>query len=158
MLKSRRGLLAAGITAAVVGSIGVVSTLNAGAEQIPDAPAPAVAPADPAPATATEAAEAGPEFTPIELLLAAIGGCTALDVEAITGKRADPTDFLWKASHAEVKAWALDRIEAKYEVVAVVEDNPHVCAMVQQRGLVAIQLFHPGVNCLNPKGNLKALP
>ncbi|SDT72058.1 neprosin family prolyl endopeptidase [Actinoplanes derwentensis] len=46
MLKSRRGLLAAGITAAVVGSIGVVSTLNAGAEQIP---VPAVAPAvDPA--------------------------------------------------------------------------------------------------------------
>ena len=36
---------------------------------------------------------AGPEFTPIELLLAAIGGCTALDVEAITGKRAEPTDF-----------------------------------------------------------------
>ncbi|WP_430781164.1 neprosin family prolyl endopeptidase [Actinoplanes sp. G11-F43] len=46
MLKSRRGLLAAGIIAAVVGSIGVASTLNAGAEQIP---APAEAPAaDPA--------------------------------------------------------------------------------------------------------------
>ncbi|GAA1590509.1 neprosin family prolyl endopeptidase [Actinoplanes couchii] len=40
MLKSRRGLLAVGISAAVVASIGVVSTLNAGAEQIP---APAVA-------------------------------------------------------------------------------------------------------------------
>jgi putative redox protein len=36
---------------------------------------------------------AGPEFSPIELLLAAIGGCTALDVEAITGRRAEPTDF-----------------------------------------------------------------
>jgi putative redox protein len=36
---------------------------------------------------------AGAEFSPIELLLAAIGGCTALDVEAITGKRAEPTDF-----------------------------------------------------------------
>ncbi|MDT4945715.1 MAG: hypothetical protein QOH14_2448 [Pseudonocardiales bacterium] len=33
----------------------------------------------------------GPEFSPIELLLAAIGGCTALDVEYITGKRAEPT-------------------------------------------------------------------
>jgi putative redox protein len=33
----------------------------------------------------------GPEFTPIELLLAAIGGCTALDVEYITEKRAEPT-------------------------------------------------------------------
>ena len=38
-------------------------------------------------------AGAGPEFTPIELLLAAIGGCTGLDVEAITGKRAEPERF-----------------------------------------------------------------
>ena|SRR5436309_47569 len=33
------------------------------------------------------------DFTPIELLLAAISGCTAMDVEAITGKRAEPTAF-----------------------------------------------------------------
>ncbi|HWS38373.1 MAG TPA: neprosin family prolyl endopeptidase [Actinoplanes sp.] len=46
MLKHRRGLLAAGITAAVVASIGVASTLDAGAEQIP---APAVDTAEPAP-------------------------------------------------------------------------------------------------------------
>ncbi|WP_231956843.1 MULTISPECIES: neprosin family prolyl endopeptidase [unclassified Actinoplanes] len=49
MLKSRRGLLAAGLSVAVIGAIGVASTLNAGAEQIPDA-APtasvAAAPAD----------------------------------------------------------------------------------------------------------------
>jgi uncharacterized OsmC-like protein len=32
-------------------------------------------------------------FTPVELLLAALGGCTALDVLAITGKRASPTAF-----------------------------------------------------------------
>ncbi|GIF15221.1 neprosin family prolyl endopeptidase [Actinoplanes teichomyceticus] len=46
MLKSRRGLLAAGLTVAVIGAIGVASTLNAGAEQIPGAPvaAPASAP------------------------------------------------------------------------------------------------------------------
>ncbi|MEV6306176.1 neprosin family prolyl endopeptidase [Actinoplanes sp. NPDC051861] len=51
MLKSRRGLLAAGLTVAVVSTLGVVSTLNAGAEQIPDVPAPAeaaVAPEEPA--------------------------------------------------------------------------------------------------------------
>ncbi|WP_309238500.1 neprosin family prolyl endopeptidase [Actinoplanes aureus] len=46
MQKSRRGLLAAGLSAAVIGAIGVVSTLNAGAEQIPDAPAPVAVPAD----------------------------------------------------------------------------------------------------------------
>jgi uncharacterized OsmC-like protein len=32
-------------------------------------------------------------FTPVELLLAAIGGCTAMDVDAITGKRAEATGF-----------------------------------------------------------------
>lgn len=31
-----------------------------------------------------------PDFTPVELLLAALAGCTALDVAAITGKRATP--------------------------------------------------------------------
>ena len=34
-----------------------------------------------------------PDFTPVELLLAAIGGCSALDVEAITRKRATATNF-----------------------------------------------------------------
>lgn len=29
-----------------------------------------------------------PDFTPVELLLAALAGCAALDVDAITGKRA----------------------------------------------------------------------
>src|SRR3954451_19651944 len=35
----------------------------------------------------------GPGFTPVELLLAALAGCTALDVGAITGKRAAPETF-----------------------------------------------------------------
>ena len=32
-------------------------------------------------------------FTPVELLLAAIGGCTAVDVDHITSRRAEPTEF-----------------------------------------------------------------
>jgi uncharacterized OsmC-like protein len=32
-------------------------------------------------------------FTPVELLLAAIAGCSAIDVDAITSKRAEPTRF-----------------------------------------------------------------
>ncbi|RKN50379.1 OsmC family protein [Micromonospora endolithica] len=32
-------------------------------------------------------------FTPVELLLAAIGGCTAVDVDYITSRRAEPTQF-----------------------------------------------------------------
>ncbi|MEU4155804.1 neprosin family prolyl endopeptidase [Actinoplanes sp. NPDC026670] len=46
MLKSRRALLAAGISAVVIGTIGVASTLNAGAEEIPEGPAPAAAPVE----------------------------------------------------------------------------------------------------------------
>jgi len=34
-----------------------------------------------------------PDFTPVELLLAALAGCTAIDVGLITGKRAQPDEF-----------------------------------------------------------------
>jgi uncharacterized OsmC-like protein len=34
-----------------------------------------------------------PDFTPVELLLAAIAGCSAIDVDLITGKRAQPEAF-----------------------------------------------------------------
>lgn len=33
------------------------------------------------------------EFTPVELLLAAIGGCTAVDVDAATTRHAEPGEF-----------------------------------------------------------------
>lgn len=32
-------------------------------------------------------------FTPVELLLAAIGGCSAVDVDYITSRRAEPIQF-----------------------------------------------------------------
>ncbi|HEX4190837.1 MAG TPA: OsmC family protein [Marmoricola sp.] len=34
-----------------------------------------------------------PDFTPVELLLAAIAGCSGIDVDLITGKRARATTF-----------------------------------------------------------------
>jgi putative redox protein len=34
-----------------------------------------------------------PDFTPVELMLAALAGCTAIDVGLITGKRASPESF-----------------------------------------------------------------
>jgi putative redox protein len=34
-----------------------------------------------------------PDFTPVELLLAALGGCGAIDVDYITGRRADAVSF-----------------------------------------------------------------
>jgi uncharacterized OsmC-like protein len=38
-----------------------------------------------------------PRFTPVELLLTAIAGCTALDVDFIVSKRAEPTEFTVRA-------------------------------------------------------------
>ena len=35
----------------------------------------------------------GTGFTPVDLLLAGIGGCTAIDVDILTSRRAEPTHF-----------------------------------------------------------------
>jgi putative redox protein len=35
----------------------------------------------------------GTDFTPVDLLLAAIGGCTAIDVDLLTSRRAEPEHF-----------------------------------------------------------------
>jgi uncharacterized OsmC-like protein len=45
----------------------------------------------------------GPDFTPVELLLVALGGCSALDVEHITGKRAEPQTFTVTAAGEKVR-------------------------------------------------------
>lgn len=42
-------------------------------------------------------------FTPVELLLAAIGGCTAIDVDHITSRRAEPTGFAVEVSGDKVR-------------------------------------------------------
>lgn len=44
-----------------------------------------------------------PDFTPVELLLAALAGCSAIDVDAITGKRAQPTSFAVRAEGDKVR-------------------------------------------------------
>jgi putative redox protein len=35
----------------------------------------------------------GTDFRPVDLLLAAIGGCTAIDVDLLTSRRAEPDNF-----------------------------------------------------------------
>jgi uncharacterized OsmC-like protein len=45
----------------------------------------------------------GAAFTPVELLLAAIGGCTALDVAALTSRRAEPEEFRVEVSANKVR-------------------------------------------------------
>ena len=44
-----------------------------------------------------------PDFTPVEMLLAAIAGCSAIDVELITGKRSAPESFHVVASGDKVR-------------------------------------------------------
>ena len=43
------------------------------------------------------------DFTPVELLLAALGGCSAIDVDYIVGKRAEPSSFEVRASGTKVR-------------------------------------------------------
>jgi putative redox protein len=44
-----------------------------------------------------------PDFTPVELLLAAMAGCSAIDVDLITGKRATATGFTVEAGGDKVR-------------------------------------------------------
>ena len=43
--------------------------------------------------TITVGTGAGTDFTSVELLLVAIGGCTAVDVDLLTSRRAEPDSF-----------------------------------------------------------------
>jgi putative redox protein len=46
---------------------------------------------------------AEPGFTPVELLLAAIAGCTAIDVDFVTTRRAEPDHFEVRVDADKVK-------------------------------------------------------
>ena len=43
------------------------------------------------------------DFTPVELLLVAIAGCTAIDVDLITGKRSSPEEFAVEAAGVKIR-------------------------------------------------------
>jgi len=45
----------------------------------------------------------GDDFTPVELLLTAIAGCTAIDVDVITSRRAEPDSFRVEADANKVR-------------------------------------------------------
>jgi uncharacterized OsmC-like protein len=44
-----------------------------------------------------------PDFSPTELLLAALAGCSAIDVDSITGKRATPVSFEVTATGMKIR-------------------------------------------------------
>lgn len=61
----------------------------------------------------------GDTFSPVELLLAAIAGCTALDVEALTSRRAEPESFELTASGDKIRDGAgnhMENLEVVFEV------------------------------------------
>lgn len=43
------------------------------------------------------------DFTPVELLLTAIGGCTAIDVDVLTSRRAEPSSFVIEVGAEKVR-------------------------------------------------------
>ena|SRR5450631_476412 len=43
------------------------------------------------------------DFTPVELLLAAVGGCTAVDVDILTTRRAEPESFVVEVGGEKVR-------------------------------------------------------
>lgn len=45
----------------------------------------------------------GTDFTPVEALLAAIAGCSAVDVDALTSRLSEPTEFTATASGSKVR-------------------------------------------------------
>lgn len=55
--------------------------------------------------------KAGGAFTPVELLLAAIGGCTAVDVDVVTGRRTQAEQFVVDVDAEAVRDDTGNRLE-----------------------------------------------
>ncbi len=51
------------------------------------------------------------DFTPVELLLAGIGGCTAVDVDIFTTRRAEPESFVVQVDGEKVRDEGGNRME-----------------------------------------------
>jgi putative redox protein len=58
----------------------------------------------------TMASGDGSDFTPVELLLAAIGGCTAVDVDMVTSRRAEPEAFAVEVGAEKVSDGGLNHL------------------------------------------------
>jgi uncharacterized OsmC-like protein len=62
--------------------------------------------------------KAGADFTPVELLLAALGGCSAVDIDVVTGRRALPSQFDVMVAATVVKddGNRLSDVEVRFEL------------------------------------------
>ena len=76
-------------------------------------------------------------LTPVELLLAAIAGCSAIDVDVVTGRKSEPETFTVHSSGLrkvdENKAVSLDDIEVSFKVrFPATEDGEKARSMVDR--------------------------
>src|SRR4051794_34040127 len=81
-------------------------------------------------------------FTPVELLLAAIAGCSAIDVDLITGRRAAPTRFEATITGTKVRDELGNRLtdlRLTFEVAFLDDDAGRAAAEVLPR---AVQQSH----------------
>lgn len=53
----------------------------------------------------------GADFSPVELLMVAIGGCTAVDVDYVTSRRAEPDHFVVEVGAEKIKAEGGNQLE-----------------------------------------------
>lgn len=61
--------------------------------------------------TVTFGSGEGTDFTPVELLLAALAGCTAIDAEVATTRHVEPTEFTVEASGDKISDDQGSRLE-----------------------------------------------
>lgn len=84
----------------------------------------------------------GATFTPVELLLAAIGSCTAVDVDTVTSRRAEPERFTVRVDAEKVRdegGNALRDITLTFELVFPEGDAGDAARAVVPR---AVQVAH----------------
>ena len=56
------------------------------------------------------------DFTPVELLLTAIAGCTAIDVDLLTTKRSEPVRFRVRSSGAKLPDHRMADLDVSFDV------------------------------------------
>lgn len=79
-----------------------------------------------------------PDFTPVELLLAAIAGCSAIDVDLITGKRAQAMSFRVHAAGDKVRDEGgnhLTNIQVAFDIEFPEGENGDAARAVLQRSI-----------------------
>ncbi|MEH3033731.1 MAG: OsmC family protein [Aeromicrobium erythreum] len=76
------------------------------------------------------------DFTPVELLLAAIAGCTAIDVDLLTTKRAEPEHFRVEATGHKQAEHVLDDLQVLFDV-AFGDDEAGRTAQERVAGAIA---------------------